>query len=205
MRNQDKHSAFFYTSKTQPVLIWTVFIQKYCSSNSIITCEILKETRFFALVSRRTIVWLCFPGSERFYHNKNQIFFNKSCCYGPLLDPDKVSQLPEATPPGKVSSVIRTGLEMVAKAAFDPEKVIDLMQEGCGVRVVVKHKGKILKKVRKRTGFHIQWYMFINWTCPIQTIRADKGKCWMEPCVHPFIFPRLLWSCAVLWKRAKMF
>ena len=88
------------------------------------------------------------PGSERFYHNKNQIFFNKSCCYGPLLDPDKVSQLPEATPPGKVSSVIRTGLEMVAKAAFDPEKVIDLMQEGCGVRVVVKHKGKILKKVR---------------------------------------------------------
>ncbi len=90
------------------------------------------------------------PGSERFYHNKNQIFFNKSCCYGPLLDPDKVSQLPEATPPGKVSSVIRTGLEMVAKAAFDPEKVIDLMQEGCGVRVVVKHKGKILKKVRKK-------------------------------------------------------
>lgn len=59
-----------------------------------------------------------------------------------------MSQLPEATPPGKVSSVIRTGLEMVAKAAFDPEKVIDLMQEGCGVRVVVKHKGKILKKVR---------------------------------------------------------
>ena len=99
-------------------------------------------------------------GSERFYHNKNQIFFNKSCCYGPLLDPDKVSQLPEATPPGKVSSVIRTGLEMVAKAAFDAEKVIDLMQEGCGVRVVVKHKGKILKKVRKTTGFHIQWYMF---------------------------------------------
>lgn len=95
------------------------------------------------------------PGSERFYHNKNQIFFNKSCCYGPLLDPDKVSQLPEATPPGKVSSVIRTGLEMVAKAAFDPEKVIDLMQEGCGVRVVVKHKGKILKKVRKTTGFDI--------------------------------------------------
>lgn len=93
---------------------------------------------------------LFLPGSERFYHNKNQIFFNKSCCYGPLLDPDKVSQLPEATPPGKVSSVIRTGLEMVAKAAFDPEKVIDLMQEGCGVRVVVKHKGKILKKVRKR-------------------------------------------------------
>lgn len=96
------------------------------------------------------------PGSERFYHNKNQIFFNKSCCYGPLLDPDKVSQLPEATPPGKVSSVIRTGLEMVAKAAFDPEKVIDLMQEGCGVRVVVKHKGKILKKVKKGTRFHIQ-------------------------------------------------
>ena len=93
------------------------------------------------------------PGSERFYHNKNQIFFNKSCCYGPLLDPDKVSQLPEATPPGKVSSVIRTGLEMVAKAAFDPEKVIDLMQEGCGVRVVVKHKGKILKKVREPTAF----------------------------------------------------
>lgn len=89
-------------------------------------------------------------GSERFYHNKNQIFFNKSCCYGPLLDPDKVSQLPEATPPGKVSSVIRTGLEMVAKAAFDPEKVIDLMQEGCGVRVVVKHKGKILKKAISR-------------------------------------------------------
>jgi len=93
------------------------------------------------------------PGSERFYHNKNQIFFNKSCCYGPLLDPDKVSQLPEATPPGKVSSVIRTGLEMVAKAAFDPEKVIDLMQEGCGVRVVVKHKGKILKKVKKGRDF----------------------------------------------------
>ncbi|XP_022780251.1 uncharacterized protein LOC111321587 isoform X1 [Stylophora pistillata] len=89
-------------------------------------------------------------GSERFYHNKNQIFFNKSCCYGPLLDPDKVSQLPEATPPGKVSSVIRTGLEMVAKAAYDPEKVIDLMQEGCGVRVVVKHKGKILKKAISR-------------------------------------------------------
>lgn len=89
-------------------------------------------------------------GSERFYHNKNQIFFNKSCCYGPLLDPDKVSQLPEATPPGKVSSVIRTGLEMVAKAAFDPEKVIDLMQEGCGVRVVVKHKGKIFKKAISR-------------------------------------------------------
>ena len=86
-------------------------------------------------------------GSERFYHNKNQIFFNKSCCFGPLLDRDKVAQLPEATPPGKVSSVIRTGLEMVAKAAYDPEKVIDLMQEGCGVRVVVKHKGKILKKV----------------------------------------------------------
>ena len=65
-----------------------------------------------------------------------------------------MSQLPEATPPGKVSSVIRTGLEMVAKAAFDPEKVIDLMQEGCGVRVVVKHKGKILKKVRtgRQTG-----------------------------------------------------
>ena len=61
-----------------------------------------------------------------------------------------MSQLPEATPPGKVSSVIRTGLEMVAKAAFDPEKVIDLMQEGCGVRVVVKHKGKILKKVKKK-------------------------------------------------------
>ena len=96
----------------------------------------------------QTVDRLFLPGSERFYHNKNQIFFNKSCCYGPLLDPDKVSQLPEATPPGKVSSVIRTGLEMVAKAAFDPEKVIDLMQEGCGVRVVVKHKGKILKKVR---------------------------------------------------------
>ena len=64
-----------------------------------------------------------------------------------------MSQLPEATPPGKVSSVIRTGLEMVAKAAFDPEKVIDLMQEGCGVRVVVKHKGKILKKVREPTAF----------------------------------------------------
>lgn len=89
-------------------------------------------------------------GAERFYHNKNQIFFNKSCCFGPLLDPDKVSQLPEATPPGKVSSVIRTGLEMVAKAAFDPEKVIDLMQEGCGVRVVVKHQGKILKKAISR-------------------------------------------------------
>ena len=86
-------------------------------------------------------------GSERFYHNKNQIFFNKSCCIGPLLDPEKVAQLPDATPPGKVSSVIRTGLEMVAKAARDPEKVIDLMQEGCGVRVIVKHKGKILKKV----------------------------------------------------------
>ena len=93
------------------------------------------------------MVYPC-AGAERFYHNKNQIFFNKSCCFGPLLDPDKVSQLPEATPPGKVSSVIRTGLEMVAKAAFDPEKVIDLMQEGCGVRVVVKHQGKILKKVR---------------------------------------------------------
>ena len=65
-----------------------------------------------------------------------------------------MSQLPEATPPGKVSSVIRTGLEMVAKAAFDPEKVIDLMQEGCGVRVVVKHKGKILKKVRLHTEIH---------------------------------------------------
>lgn len=86
-------------------------------------------------------------GSERFYHNKNQIFFNKGCCIGPLLDPEKVSQLPDATSPGKVSTVIRTGLEMVAKAARDPEKVIDLMQEGCGVRVVVKHKGKILKKV----------------------------------------------------------
>lgn len=106
------------------------------------------------------------PGSERFYHNKNQIFFNKSCCYGPLLDPDKVSQLPEATPPGKVSSVIRTGLEMVAKAAFDPEKVIDLMQEGCGVRVVVKHKGKILKKVR----FHIQWYMVFNRSFPSSVV-----------------------------------
>ena len=115
------------------------------------------------------------PGSERFYHNKNQIFFNKSCCYGPLLDPDKVSQLPEATPPGKVSSVIRTGLEMVAKAAFDPEKVIDLMQEGCGVRVVVKHKGKILKKVSKRKGFHSQCYMFVNRTCPMQTIQQKQN------------------------------
>lgn len=111
------------------------------------------------------------PGSERFYHNKNQIFFNKSCCYGPLLDPDKVSQLPEATPPGKVSSVIRTGLEMVAKAAFDPEKVIDLMQEGCGVRVVVKHKGKILKKVSKRK----KCFMFVNRTCPLQTIQQKQN------------------------------
>ena len=110
------------------------------------------------------------PGSERFYHNKNQIFFNKSCCYGPLLDPDKVSQLPEATPPGKVSSVIRTGLEMVAKAAFDPEKVIDLMQEGCGVRVVVKHKGKILKKVSKRKKFR-----GVNASCLlIQLIRCRQ-------------------------------
>ncbi|KAJ7388245.1 hypothetical protein OS493_038990 [Desmophyllum pertusum] len=36
---------------------------------------------------------------ERFYHNKNQIFFNKSCCYGPLLDPDKVSQLRRRSSP----------------------------------------------------------------------------------------------------------
>lgn len=116
----------------------------------------------------------CFcSGSERFYHNKNQIFFNKSCCYGPLLDPDKVSQLPEATPPGKVSSVIRTGLEMVAKAAFDPEKVIDLMQEGCGVRVVVKHKGKILKKVRGNMSF---WLCFL--TTRFQRCLSEQWKGW---------------------------
>ena len=88
-----------------------------------------------------------FPGSERFFHNKNQIFFNKTCCIGPLLDPEEVAKLPDATPRGKVSTVIRTGLEMVAKCAFHPEKVIELMQAGCGVRVVVKHQGKILKKV----------------------------------------------------------
>ncbi|XP_048575342.1 uncharacterized protein LOC116616629 isoform X2 [Nematostella vectensis] len=88
--------------------------------------------------------------SERFYHNKNLIFFNKSCCIGPLLDPEKVKALPDATPPGKVSMVIRLGLEMVAKAAQDPEKVMDLMQEGCGVRVVVRHNGKLLKKAISR-------------------------------------------------------
>lgn len=48
---------------------------------------------------------------------------------------------------------------MVAKAARDPEKVIDLMQEGCGVRVVVKHKGKTLKKVNKKMK-----YLFITVT-----------------------------------------
>jgi len=58
-----------------------------------------------------------------------------------------VKLLPDATPPGKVSTVIRMGLEMVAQAALDPEKVIDLMQEGCGVRVTIKHQGKLLKKV----------------------------------------------------------
>ena len=90
-----------------------------------------------------------------------------------------MSQLPEATPPGKVSSVIRTGLEMVAKAAFDPEKVIDLMQEGCGVRVVVKHKGKILKKVRirrqntcKRGG--------PKWSCILYLLQTLLVRCWIR-------------------------
>ena len=88
-------------------------------------------------------------GSERFYHNKNKIFFNKTCCCGPLLNPEQVKLLPDSTEPGKVATVIRTGLEKVAWCAKDPEKVMDMMQEGSGVRVVLKHKGKVLKKVSR--------------------------------------------------------
>lgn len=55
--------------------------------------------------------------------------------------------LPDATEPGKVSAVIRIGLEMVAKCAKDPERVLEVMQEGSGVRLMIKHNGRTFKKV----------------------------------------------------------
>ena len=101
------------------------------------------------LVPRLSVktVALIFLGSERFYHNKNQIYFNKTCCCGPLLNPEEVRLLPDATEPGKVSAVIRIGLEKVAKCAKDPERVLEMMQEGSGVRLMIKHNGKTFKKV----------------------------------------------------------
>ena len=63
------------------------------------------------------------------------------------MNPEQVKLLPDATEPGKVSTVIRSALEKVARCAKEPGKVMDLMQEGSGVRVVLKHNGKVLKKV----------------------------------------------------------
>jgi hypothetical protein len=63
------------------------------------------------------------------------------------LNPEEVKLLPDATEPEEVSTVIKIGLEMVAKCAKDPERVLEMMQEGSGVRLTIKHNGKTFKKV----------------------------------------------------------
>lgn len=63
------------------------------------------------------------------------------------MNPEEVRLLPDATEPGKVTTVLRIGLEMVVKCAKEPERVLEMMQEGSGVRLMIKHNGKTFKKV----------------------------------------------------------
>ncbi|KAJ7388244.1 hypothetical protein OS493_038989 [Desmophyllum pertusum] len=77
-----------------------------------------KTERMTSHLARKVTSVMMIQVQSVFTTTRTRYSSNKSCCYGPLLDPNKVSQLPEATPPGKVSSVIRTGMEMVAKAAL---------------------------------------------------------------------------------------
>ena len=46
-----------------------------------------------------------------------------------------------------MTTVLRIGLEMVVKCAKEPERVLEMMQEGSGVRLMIKHNGKTFKKV----------------------------------------------------------
>ena len=77
-----------------------------------------------------------------------KIFFNKTCYAGPYLDPFKIDQMVDSTPPDRPHSAVKHLVERLHEVASDKERMFELAEGMLGTRIFSKNREKVMKKVR---------------------------------------------------------